>query len=436
VRIERTTLLLLVCLTASAYAAAQGAVQITSTQALDKRIPVAVPPFATAQPELSSACAEMAQVVAFDLDFSGLFAVLPQSRYPAAFKGFDPKVTTPNWDLWRTSKAEYLVHGIVRQDGNQLVTEFRLYDLFHKERVVGQELRVAINYPRLASHRFTEEVIRFIDGELGIGTTQLIFSAGQPGKKEIYIADYDGAGAIPLTRHNSISIKPKISPDGNRAVYLSYKDRYAYLYILDLNTGKSSPFSKEVGLNASPNWTRDGKQIALTLSKDGNTEIYLRGASGGSARRLTRNRFGDTQPTFSPDGAKIAFISDRGGPTQVYSMDANGGNQSRISHQGGSTYDPIWSPDGRYIAYVVLQSGQGFEIWMMNANGTDPRRLTKSTGNNESPTWSPDSKHVAFVSTRSGRSEIWSVTIATGSEHKLSRINLSCEGPSWGPRRR
>ncbi len=411
-------------------------VRIESQRALDARIPIAVPPFAAATPDAGPQARLMAEVIAADLEFSGLFRLLPASAYPPGFTLFDPDVNKLDRDAWRATKAEHLVFGVVSGEGAQLVAQLRLFDLFSKEQVVGQELRVQRDHPRLAAHRFSEEIIRYLDGTPGIGTSEICFSAGEVGSKEIYVADYDGANMRQVTDHNSISIKPKISPDGNRIAYLSYKDRYCFLYVYDRRTGKSVPLSKEVGLNSAPAWSPDGKRVAMTLSKDGNMEIYLRDPDGGNLTRLTNNKAGDTQPVFSPDGSRLAFVSDRGGSPQIYVMPAGGGEPQRLSHQGGNSYDPVWSPDGKYIAYVAEKRGEGLEIYVMDANGANPRRLTDSQGSNESPTWSPDSRHIMFMSTRAGQAQLWAVTLATDEKRRVPNLNLRCEGPSWGPRRR
>lgn len=440
---NRRVLIGLVFLGISISAAAEQTLRIDSATGVDTRILIAVPPFASADPGLAPVALEMAQVVAFDLKFSGLFILLPSTQYPPEFTGLDPNVFKLDRDLWaQKTKAEHLVFGVVRQEGEELVCEFRLFDLFSKEQVVGQELRVKRTFPRLAAHRFSEEIIRYLDGIPGTGTSEVCFSggtSGDPGKgglKEIYVADYDGANVQQVTKHGSISIKPKMSPDGNLIAYLSYKDRYPFLYVYDRRTGVSTPVSKEVGLNAAPAWSPDGKRLAMVLSKDGNTELYLRDIDGKNPVRLTKNRFGDTSPSFSPDGQQIAFVSDRGGVPQIYVMSVAGGEANRLSFQGGSSYDPAWSPDGKYIAYVVQTRSEGFEIYVMNADGSNPRQLTSSEGSNESPSWSPDSRNITFMSTRNGRAEIWAVTLSTGEEYPLSRIGMSCEGPTWGPRRR
>lgn len=415
---------------------AQQTIRLRSDQTVDTRTRIAVPPFAATDPSLANVAREMADVLGFDLEFSGLFYVIAPAEYPPAFTAIDPDVMKVDFNLWRVTKAQQFIYGNVRMEGNEIVGQFRLFDLFSGQQIVGQELRVDKSAPRLAAHRFSEEVIRYVDGTPGSGTSEVCFSAGEIGKKEIYISDYDGANVQQITKHGSISIKPKFSPDGNKVAYLSYKDRFPFLYVYDRRTGKSVPISEEPGLNAVPSWSPDGAKIAMVLSKDGNMEIYVRDADGKRPVRLTKNRFGDTSPCFSADGTQIAFVSDRGGSPQIYVMPAGGGDAVWLSNQGGNSYDPAWSPDGRRIAYVVEQRSAGFQIWAMNADGSQAAPLTNAGGSNESPTWSPDCRHVMFMSSRSGRKELWAVNVKTGQEWKLTKTNLSCEGPSWGPRRR
>ncbi len=409
--------------------------RIESVGGVDQRIPVAVPAVAFDDPALAPIAKVITDVLRSDLAYSGECLVLTESQFPKTFGGLTMDVNELDRDAWGATTAENLVYGNVHMEGDELVTQFRLFDLFSKDQLAGQELRVKQTFPRLAAHRFTEEVLRQLTGVKGMGSSEIVFSGGETGKKEIYIADYDGANVKRLTNHGSISIKPKVSPDGNKIAYLSYKDRYSFLYIFNRHTGESVPLSKEVGLNSAPAWAPDGQYLAMTLSKDGNTEIYLKNMDGTNARRLTNNKAGDTSPVFSPDGSRIAFVSDRIGNPNIFVMNVDGSNATRVSFQGGSSYDPTWSPDGKSIAYVAEKTGEGLEIYMMDANGQNPQRLTDTPGSNESPSWSPDSRHVAFMSTRRGSAELWSVTVKTGQQQPVSGLNLRSEGANWGPRR-
>lgn len=430
-----TSLFLL--LAVSFLAQAQGGVRIESGTSVDRRIRVAVPPFACIDPQLQATANEMAQTLADDLEFSGVFILLPPASYPPGFTTLTTDPAALDLPSWRATQAENLVYGLVFYEGSQLVAQFRLFDLYSNTQLYGQEVKVTREHFRLASHRFSEEVIRQIDGTPGIGTSEIVFS-GLSGnnQKEIYVADYDGANVKRVTNHQSLSIMPEISPDGRSIAYLSYKDRYAFHYIFDRSTGASRPLSKEVGLNSAAGWAPNGNRLALTLSKDGNAEIYLKNPDGSGAVRLTNNRENDTSPAFSPDGSQICFVSERAGRPQIYAMGADGSNPRRLSFHGGSAYDPHWSPDGKMIAFVSNSSGEGFEIYFMGADGSNPTRLTNSSGINEAPCWSPDSRHIAFSSTRNGRSELFVYTLSTQTERPIARLGMSAEGPSWGPRRR
>ncbi len=425
----------IVCCLVSGTAWPQGAVNITTIGKGDMRFGVAVPDFASA-PGLEAIAKEMSEVVAYDLVFTGLFTVLPNSSFPPSFRGFTADATQIDFAAWRTVKVSYIVYAYVTLEGDTIVAECRMFDIASGTQVVGQRVTSARSLPRLVAHRFSDEIVRQLDGVPGIATTEICFSGGVSGNKEIYVADYDGANPKQLTQHKSISIKPKFSPDGTKIAYVSYKDRYPYLYVLDRATGKSTVLSKSVGLNAAPGWAPDGKTVAMVLSKDGNMEIYTKHVDGSGEHRLTNDRAADTSPCFDPTGSQIAFVSDRGGTPQIYVMDSSGGNVHRASYQGGKAYDPAWSPDGKSIAYVAEKPGEGLEIYVMNADGSEPRRMTDTAGSNESPCWSPDSRHLVFMSSRGGDAAIWTVNVAPPCEqHHVPIGRMSCEGPYWGPRR-
>jgi TolB protein len=399
----------------------------------DQRVLAAVPPFATDAGH-EALGAEMAKVIAYDLDFSGLFRILPPERYPATFHGLTNDPKTIDFEAWRTSQALYLVYGYVSAQGGQVVVQCFLFDVGAGNYVVGKKLTSDEQWWRLIAHQFSDEIVKYIDGVPGIATSRICFTGGEPGKKEIFIADYDGANVAQVTKHGSISVLPVFSPDGTKIAYVSYKDRYQFIYALDLASGKSTPLSKRVGMNSSPAWAPDGRRLAIVLSKDANSEIYLVNADGGGERRLTNNPAVDTSPTFSPDGSQIAFISDRGGRPQLWVMDAGGGNQRRLSTMPGKYFDPVWSPDGKSIAYVV-EGADGFEINVMNADGSSPRQVTASSGSNEGPSWSADSRHVVFSSTRTGRAALWTVTLTTGDQRPIEGVSVRAQSSDWGPRR-
>lgn len=409
--------------------------RIQSEGVLDHRTPLAVPPFAFS-PGLDGVARQLHQAMVYDLDFSGFFAVLLPEEYPIDVRPHTADAARIDFAPWRKTNVEYLVYVYIFEQRGKITAHCRLFEVLSGRQEVGQKLSVEKRYPRALAHRFADEITRVLIGTAGIASTEVCFSLGETGHKEIYVADYDGANLKKITNHGCVSILPKLSPDGRKIAYLSYKDRYPYLYVRDRDSGRTWPLSKQVGLNTSPAWAPDGKRLAIVLSKDGNIEIYYVNANGTGLRRLTWGKAADTSPTFDPTGKRMAFVSDQTGRPQIFTMDTQGKNKKRISYQGGSSYDPEWSPDGKHIAYVVEKGGEGREIYVMDADGRNYRRLSQSYGSNESPSWSADSRHVIFASSRTREPSLWSVNIETGQERRVPRLPLHCQGPSWGPRRK
>lgn len=440
----RISLAVLITVSAAWSAAAQApAVRIHTEGRVDSRIPIAVPPFVSGRGAQSYG-ASLAAVLSRDLDFTGIFTIVEPDEYPPGFQGLQADATKLDFNAWRRTPAEHLIHAALSTDGDMVVAECRLFDIPVAQQVVGKRLRTRSQWARLLAHQFADETVRFLTGVAGVASSEIVFSGsseitssgGRRRVKEIYIADYDGGKVTQVTHHGSISIKPKFSPDGKKIAYLSYKDRYPWLYVYDRRTGASTALSKRVGLNHAPAWSPDGRRIALVLSKDANTEIYIKNTDGTGEQRLTKHRASDTSPAFSPDGRRLVFVSDRAGRPQLFLMRDDGSDVRRLSFQGGSSYDPAWSPDGKQIAYIVEKDGLGLELWMMRSDGTGARPLTRSMGSNESPTWSPDSRHIAFGSSRAGISQLYTVTVETGVVRQIPNLShLYSEGPSWGPRR-
>ncbi len=427
--------LLAACVEWNAAYAQQRALTMGTTGRVDTRFVIAAPPFAS-DPSTDQYARGLSNVIARDLDFSGLFKMVPVPEYPSRFRGFTSDVRSIKFNDWRETSAEYLIHAYVFERDGQLFAECRLFDVLVATQVVGKVLNVEPKAWRHLGHNFADEVVRHLTGVRGVGSTEIIFSAGRPGNKEIYVADYDGENLTQITKHNSISVSPQLSPDSSRIAYMSFKDRYPFLYILDRGAGRLTPFSKRVGLNHAPAWAPDGQALALCLSKDGNTEIYTKRMDGANERRITNDRSSDTSPTYAPNGRRIAFVSDRVGRPNIFAMDINGGNIQRLSFQGGNAYDPAWSPNGKSIAYVVEKSGDGLEIWVMNHDGGNARRVTNSPGGNESPSWSPDSRHLVFASSRNGNWQLYTATLETGAIRIVPGLSrFRTEGPSWGVRR-
>ncbi len=241
------------------------------------------------------------------------------------------------------------------------------------------------------AHQFANDVIETLTGHQGIAGTKVSFIATRSGKKEVYVADCDGSNVRQLTRDNTISVHPSLSPDGGRIAYTGYQSGYADVYVIDLASGSRNRIVNFPGTNSGATFSPDGGRLALTISKDGNPELYTVSANGGGAQRLTRTRGVESGPTWSRDGSEIIYSSDQGGSPQLYRISSSGGSGRQIPTGRGYCTEPSWSPDGKKVAFNVRSGGE-FQIAVLDLAGGGTRTL--ATG--QDPAWGADSRHVIF----------------------------------------
>lgn len=260
--------------------------------------------------------------------------------------------------------------------------------------------------PRKATHLFADDIVETLTGHKGIASSKIAFVSTRSGRKEIYVADYDGANVRQLTKDGSISVAPSLSADGSKLAYTGYQSGYADIYLIDLASGARNRIIKFPGTNSGASFSPDGSRLACTVSKDGNPELYVIGANGSGARRLTRTSGVESSPTWSPSGSEIIYSSDdRGGP-QLYRIGAGGGSGQLIPTGYGYCTEPSWSPDGKKIAFTV-RSG-GFSIGVKDLQGG----ATQIIAAGEDAVWGPNSRHVIYsngsslvlLDTQNGRS--------------------------------
>lgn len=246
---------------------------------------------------------------------------------------------------------------------------------------------------RSVAHQFADDIVETLTNSPGIANTKIAFVSNRTGKKEIYVADYDGANVRQLTNDGNISVAPAMSPDGRRLAYTGYQSGYADIYLVDLGSGARNRVIKFPGTNSGAAFSPDGGRIAFTASRDGNPELYVSAANGSGARRLTRTRGVESSPSWSPDGREIAYSSDDGGTSpRLFRIGSGGGDGRLISTGFAYSTEPSWSPDGHKVAFTG-RSG-GFVIAV-----TDLRSgATRTMNSGEDPAWGANSRHLMYSS--------------------------------------
>ncbi|MCU0621000.1 MAG: hypothetical protein MUC69_05800 [Gemmatimonadales bacterium] len=365
-----------------------------------------------------------------DLDFSDRFesVIVPEATGTLA-----GPAGAFNYELYRKLGAAYAVE-LVPAGAR---TQVRLHDLAAAK--VAAQVEAAFPAPtdpgfRMAVHRQSDEVVRWITGVPGIAATRFAFVAGG----RVHVVDADGAALRVLTPEGATSLSPAWAPDGKRIAYTRLQDGRGPIVLQPVAGGAATPVpGTGSGLNITPAFSPDGRLLAYASSTEQGTNVQVANiAQNCCVQRLTVGRFADNlSPTFAPDGARLAFVSTRAGPAQVYVMGADGTDAELLVPFDfgvtGSSNAPEWSPDGTAVAFHREVSGSP-QVFVMDVASRRVRQLT-SSGRNEDPTWAPDGRHVAFVSDRGGRRQLWVIDIDSGRTRQLNTPGAA-RLPAWSRR--
>ncbi|MEP7015651.1 MAG: biopolymer transporter Tol [Verrucomicrobiota bacterium] len=272
------------------------------------------------------------------------------------------------------------------------------------------------------AHRFANDIIETLTGNKGLATSKIAFIATRSGKKEVYVADYDGSNTHQMTHDGVISVHPAISPDGRRVAYTGYQSGYPDVYVIDLGSGARNKIVNFPGTNSGAAFSPDGGKLALSVSKDGNPELYTVSAGGGGARRLTHTRGVESGPSWSPSGDEIVYSFDDGHGPQLYRVSSGGGGGSPISTGHGYCTEPNWSPDGKKIAFNVRGGGE-FQVAVLDLGGGG----THIVSSGENPAWGADSRHI--ICTQGGG--LYLIDAVTSRKSKIVDGLGKITEPSW-----
>jgi len=415
-------------------APAKAALQIRIEEGVSEPLPIAIPDFLGAEQGR-----DIARVVRADLERSGLFRPLD----PASFIEHIADINVPpRFGDWRTIQAQGLVTGqAMPQTDGRLKVEFRLWDIFGEQQMIGLQYATTPENWRRIAHLIADAIYERITGEKGYFDTRIVFIAESGPKtmrrKRLAIMDQDGANPSFLTRGDYLVLTPRFNPTAQMIAYMSYIAGKPRVYLFDIETGRQEVLGNFPNMTFSPRFSPDGRNVAMALESNGNSEIYVMDLATRSMRRLTTDPGIDTAPSFSPDGRQIAFESNRGGTQQIYVMGSDGSGVHRISFGAGKNGTPVWSPRGDLIAFTKINGG-AFHVGVMRPDGSGERIL--STGwQDEGPTWAPNGRVIMYTRTLptgpggiGGGSQVWSVDV-TGRNERRVLTPGDASDPAWSP---
>ena len=419
----------------AAAAGARAELRVDITRGHVEPLPIALVDLAGANEADATLGRQITEVITRNLERSGLFRPID----PAAFI-IEPGGMTvrPRFQDWRIINAQALVTGrVVPGDPGRLVVEFRLWDVFAEQDLVGLKLSGAREAWRSIAHTMSDKIYERLTGESGYFHTRIVYIAetGPPDLriKRLAIMDQDGHNLRYLSDGRHLVLTPRFSPTAQEITYLSYERGVPRVYLRHIDTGQQELLGDFPGMTFAPRFSPDGNQVAMTLAQRGNSDIYEMDLRSRQVRQLTNNPAIETAPCYSPDGAFIAFESDRGGSQQIYVMRRDGSDVHRITFGKGRYGTPVWSPRGDLIAFTNSYRGQ-FSIGVMRPDGSGERILAQDYLV-EGPTWAPNGRVIMFFRSSSrdpDSAELVSIDL-TGRNERILFTSTAASDPAWSP---
>ena len=377
----------------------------------------------------------IADSIVHDLELSGWFRVIDRSSYIESPQKSGITLGSFDFKDWSTLGAEGLVKGGFSLQGDEIVVELRLFDVYQGKERIAKRYTGGVGQFRRIAHKFVDEIINQFTGIPGVFNTQIAYVSNSGGRfKEIFYSHLDGSEKRQVTDNRTINLSPSWGANGRTILYSSFQDRGQTLYLRDLPSGKDLRFNppgagRFLGGKLSP----DGQMVVATYESGGNSNLYLLDRNGNVIRRLTQDPGIEVSPAWSPDGKQIVYVSDRSGSPQIFVLDIQSGNTRRVTYSGSYNTSPEWSPKGDRMVYTG-RVGSKFAIFTIPAEGGEPRKLTSEAFDSEDPTWSPDGRFIAFSSNRAGRYHLYVMQASGENQRRLTGSGGDDTKPSWSPR--
>lgn len=409
-----------------------GVLRGTQRQGTVAPIPIAIPLFLGDDPKLG---ADIAQVVAADLERSGLFEPIDPASYLEQIRDIN---ALPRFPDWRQIRADALTVGrVTRAADGRITAEFRLWDVLTGKQLAGQRLTANAQNWRRVGHMVADQIYERLTGETGYFDTKIVFidETGPKAKrvKRLAIMDQDGFNVRLLSQGQELVLTPRFNPVASEIAFMSYQKDQPRVFLMNLETGQREVVGDFPGMTFAPRFSPDGQRVIMSLQNEGDSSIFEMDLRTRQTRRITNSGALDTGPCYSPDGRDIVFESDRDGTQQLFVMGADGSNVRRISFGEGRYSTPVWSPRGDYIAFTKQLAGR-FLIGVMRPDGSGERILTEGF-HNEGPTWAPNGRVLMFFRESQGETggaRIYSVDL-TGYNERVVNTPAFASDPAWSP---
>ncbi len=266
---------------------------------------------------------------------------------------------------------------------------------------------------------------------------------------DLYTIPIVGGNATQITEGMQFDSQPRMSPDGNKVIYISDESGGENVWTYDFTTKeKTQVTTGNTNSYQSPEWSPEGKyMIASKQSGRNASKLWLYHIEGGSGTALVKepNSLKMIEGAFGGDSRYIWFSRQTGNPTynaplpqyQMATYDRETGEIIAQSSRYGASFRPTPSSDGKWLAYATRHEDEtgimlrdlstGDDSWLAYPVQHDDQESRTTRDVLPGFSWTPDNQHIVI----SYGGKIWKINVSNKSATEIPfRINSKIElGP-------
>jgi TolB protein len=354
-------------------------------------------------------------IVRRDIELSGMYDVISDSKAPPGMYGFHDPVKV---DEWRKLGAEAIIKVAARKHASGKIEVFGIayFPSVGKDPVYEKSLLVDAKDIRVTSHRITDALLGALTGRPGGFASHFVFSGKWGRNRRVFSMDSDGHDLKPLTDPNQTAIAPAWGPKD--AIFYAESKNYSPFKLLVWDGVKhlsvAVPFKTSI---YSVAFDKTRSRMALAVAEKLGSSIYVGNTDGSGMKKVSTTAL-STHPAFSPSG-KLAWIG--GDPKKRGSQRVYVDNKA-VSPVGFTAAAPTFcdTEDGIRLVYSVSVYGDKQDLVMSNEKGQGIARLTRNQATNKYPACSPDGRLIAFFSDRGKKPGIYFMSLKRWRTIKLN----------------
>jgi TolB protein len=285
------------------------------------------------------------------------------------------------------------------------------------------------------SHQVADSIWQVLTNQPGFFSTRIayckeIVSKKGIRKKQLCIADYNGAHETTLVDLPTIIISPRWNNDPLNPLlfYSEHTNTNVRLMIVNMNKRRyiASNFD---GFNMLPAFSQDGQEMVYCRSsKDGYCQLHH--YKGNILKQVTNYAANNMSPTMSADGKLIYFCSDlKDGLPHIFSYNLDTKELLQITHKDYAV-SPVYCSATNQLAYLRMVQGL-MQLFVYDITRNIHTQLTFDGGNKEDCCWSPCGNYLLFAIENKGAQRVVMMNSVSREYFYLTDPRIKCSDPAW-----